>query len=144
MGRLMRPSGLSTITQILVGGQSRVVHGQLIGRGIARLQARQIRPPARRLVLRDQDQRVRLKILASDREVDLLRPFPGPLPRPRHARHHRTAIVGVGRDREGSRKCHAPFDTARTVQLPGCDAGANPAIGSCAVKHSSPAFGSSP
>ena len=38
----------------------------------------------------------------------------------------------------------APFDTARTVQVPGCDAGANPAMGSWAVKHNSPAFGSWP
>jgi len=41
-------------------------------------------------------------------------------------------------------KATVPFATARTVQLPGCDAGANPAIGNCEVKHSSPADGSSP
>src|SRR5579863_9573067 len=37
-----------------------------------------------------------------------------------------------------------PFAVTRAVQTPGCDAGANPAMGSWLVKHSSAAAGRSP
>ena len=107
--------------QIFVGRQSRIMHGELVRSHRARLQTGQVGPTARRRVLRDEDQRVRLKVLALHGEIDFLRLHAGP----GHA-CHRSVRRHRCRQRSGirARTTARPFERTRTVQLPGWEAGA--------------------